>query len=780
MKILIVEDDDLNAAAIAEALTAHNYIVTTVANGQACLQLVSKFEYDLVILDVMLPGIDGISLCRQLRFQNYQMPIMLLTAKDSNLDKVTGLNAGADDYVIKPFSISELIARIRALLRRPKNFPIVNTLSWGKLQLDPSNSVVTYDGKFLRLTTKEYQLLELFLRNPHRIFSRSAILEHLWSSPEYPGEDTVKTHIKGLRQKLKAGGVTEDLIETIYGFGYRLKSLPEDEKPTSSILSQPTETNRQQVQLQLVTSLTKLWERYKESFLEEAGLLLQVSTALQAGVVETNAQQQATHVAHQLAGVLGSFGFTEASKLARKIEQLLCMANLEQDGVKQLLELVVSLQQELAKPPTIYSSPSVCDVQYTLILVVDDDVALIDRIKVEATVWGFQVNEATTLTAAREAIANNPPDLILLDLKFADSAKSGLTFLAELREQNTDIPVIVLTGEGSLEDRLEVARLGGHAFVHKSLPSSEILKVAYQTLSQQKPPEGRVMIVDDDPKMLATLSALLSPWGLHVTTLADPQQFWQVLEASVPDLLILDVKMPDFNGIELCQIVRNDSQWSQLPVLFLSACQDRETLYQVFTAGADDYVQKPVVGPELIARIFNRLERTKILRELSETDQLTGVTNRHKSIPQINNLLYFAARHNQPLCFLILDLDHFKQVNDQYGYDAGDRVLSLMGKLLRQSFRCSDAIARWGGEEFILGLYGVRGEQGVKLIQRFSVLWNQQEFTDNNNRKFRVTFSAGVAEYPSNGTDLQALYRSADHALHQAKAMGRNQVLYIE
>ncbi|MEC4814923.1 MAG: response regulator [Scytonema sp. PMC 1069.18] len=781
MKVLIVEDDEITATMIAKALNAHNYIVNKVTNGQEVLQLVQKFEYDLIVLDIMLPELDGISVCRQLRSQNYQIPIMLLTAKDSNLDKVMGLNAGADDYMIKPFNISELIARIHALLRRPQGSGVANVLTWGKLQLEYNNSIVTYDGKFLRLTTKEYQLLELFLRNPHRIFSRSAILEHLWSSPEYPGEDAVKTHIKGLRQKLKAVGVCADFIETIYGFGYRLKSLSENENAMSaSISSQPTETSRQQAECQLVASLTKLWERYKKSFIEEVALLLQVSHALAAGTVEAKIQQQAKQVAHKLAGALGSFGFTEGSRLAREIEKLLQIAKLDQVQVKSLLDLVSFLQQELENSPTTNSPSIVCEVQYASILIVDDDVELIDKINLEATAWGFQVDAVTTLSAAKQAIASNPPDIILLGLKFADSAETGLTFLAEIREQNTDIPVIVLTGQGSLSDRLAVARLGGQAFVNKSLCANEILNVAYQKLSHQKPPEARLMVVDDDPTVLTAVSMLLSPWGLHVTTLSEPQKFWQVLETSVPDMLILDIKMPDFNGIELCQVVRNDPQWSLLPILCLSAHQDQETVYQVFTAGADDYIQKPIIGPELIARIFNRLERTKMLRELSEIDPLTGVTNRRKSIQQLNNLLYLAERQNQPFCFVILDLDHLKYINDQYGYDVGDRVLSSMGKLLRHSFRLSDEIARWGGEEFILGLYGVQREQGVKLLTRFLTIWNQQEFTDANSRKFHVTLSVGVAEYPTDGADLQALYRAADNAVSQAKTMGKNQVLGAE
>jgi diguanylate cyclase (GGDEF)-like protein len=277
--------------------------------------------------------------------------------------------------------------------------------------------------------------------------------------------------------------------------------------------------------------------------------------------------------------------------------------------------------------------------------------------------------------------------------------------------------------------------------------------------------------------VLAALSALLKPWGLHVTTLAQPQQFWQVLEATAPDLLILDIEMPGFSGIELCQVVRNDPRWSDLPVLFLSAHKDAEIVHQVFAVGADDYVQKPIVGPELIARILNRLERTRILHRFAETDELTGTATRRRAIQDLERLLHLAERQHQSLCFMILDLDHFKLVNDQHGQDAGDRVLRLLGEQLRQSFRREDVVARWGGEEFVLGLYGITREQGVERLTGFLETWRQQAFTDASNRTFQVTFSAGVAEYPKDGVDLQELYRAADAALYRAKAMGRNQVL---
>ena len=411
------------------------------------------------------------------------------------------------------------------------------------------------------------------------------------------------------------------------------------------------------------------------------------------------------------------------------------------------------------------------------LLVVDDDAVLTEQLKTEAIAWGFQVEAATDLTVARRSISRHPPDAIVLDLTFSDSTENGLTLLAELAQRDPRIPVLVLTARNQLSDRVEVARLGGNVFLEKSISPEEIVKAVTQELNRTQKLEARILIVDDDRHVLAALSNLLAPWGFQVRTLADPKQFWQTLEVSAPDLLILDIEMPDFSGIELCQVVRSDSRWSELPVLFLSGHNDAELVHQVFAVGADDYVQKPIAGPELIARILNRLERTRIQHRFAEIDELTGTATRRKSIQELERLLHLAEHQNQPLCFMILDLDRFKHVNDRYGHQVGDRVLSLLGKHLKQFFRSEDIVARWGGEEFVLGIYGMNREQGAKRLTDFLKTWCEQKFTAANNQTFQVTFSAGVVEYSQDGANLQELYRAADAVLYQAKAMGRNQVL---
>jgi two-component system OmpR family response regulator len=224
MKILLVEDDDRIAAALIEALTDHHYVVDVASDGEQGFEFVQTFPYELLILDVMLPKLNGLELCQKVRRYGYKMPVLMLTARDTYADKVTGLDVGADDYVVKPFDLNELLARIRALLRRGST-DLTMFLECGNLQLNPNTYEVTYAGELLHLTPKEYRILELLLRHRDRTFSKAEIIEHLWSFAEPPNEETVKVHIRSLRQKLKQAGATMDLIETIYGLGYKLKHL---------------------------------------------------------------------------------------------------------------------------------------------------------------------------------------------------------------------------------------------------------------------------------------------------------------------------------------------------------------------------------------------------------------------------------------------------------------------------------------------------------------------------------------------------------------------------
>ncbi len=221
MRILLIEDDERIARPLAEDLRHQHHVVDRASDGIAAWEYAQAAEYELILLDLMLPRLDGITLCKRLRASKSNALILMLTARDTTTDKVIGLDAGADDYLVKPFELEELAARIRALSRRLTELRQPILIS-GDLQLDPSTHHVTFGGKPLSLTRTEYMILECFLIKPTQVLTRDALLDKLWEFDKLSGSETIKTHITNLRRKLRAAGSSENFIETVYGIGYRL------------------------------------------------------------------------------------------------------------------------------------------------------------------------------------------------------------------------------------------------------------------------------------------------------------------------------------------------------------------------------------------------------------------------------------------------------------------------------------------------------------------------------------------------------------------------------
>lgn len=836
MKILCIEDDEGLAKLLQRSLNKQHYRVEIAIDGQQGWELIQSSAYDLILLDWMLPSLTGIEICQRLRAglhlpssPNQDTPILLMTALDAVTNKVLGLDAGADDYVVKPFDFDEILARIRALLRRSQKTrsPL---LQWGALCLHPSSCEVTYRGSPITLAAKEYELLELFLRNPEQIFSLDRLLFNLWTTGGTPSEGAVRAHIKGLRQKLKQAGA-EDPIDTLYKLGYRLKqrqdrrtmkdeptaeelSTPEAQGTASLAEEAPPTADRMTEPSSIPPEFLDVWQECRQSYCDRLLIIETAVTALEQGSLTPDQQQSAAQEAHTLIGSLGSFGLTEASHLSRQVQQLLKgLETLGPDDLAQLKQLIAQLKKHLepsiplpAEPEPLEeiafsetlplefgeekgSPKGATSSPFPSLLIVEDDFSLAQMLAKEASLGGWQVTIATTLKDAQQSFQASPFDTILLDIHLSDTAGNGLDFLAMVRRQAPDLPVVMLTADENFEDRVEAARLGSRCFLQKPIAPAQVLTALAQVLQQASRSSAHILIVDDDPALLQILCNLLQPCGYRVTTLSQPQAFWQTLEQAVPDLLILDVELcqppatlpstdaliPPLSGIELCQVIRSDLRWNRVPVLFLSAYADIETVQRSFAAGADDFLSKPVVPLDLLTRIKTRLEQRK-LWQATELDELTGVSLRRKALLDLTRLMRLAQRQSQPLSLALIDLDHFKQVNDRYGHSAGDQVLRYVGQLLHQLVRQEDVVGRWGGEEFIVGMYGIHKEVGVRRLEEVLGRLRQFVFQDQSDEPFQVTFSAGVSQLPEDGSDLQRLYCVADQALYRAKAAGRKQI----
>ncbi len=615
MRILLVDDDRTLVELLTKTLSQQSYAIDVATDGEQGWIYGSTYTYDLMILDWFLPELDGIELCRRFRAHNYDTPIILLTSRGGSQNKIRGLDAGADDYICKPFDVEELAARIRALLRR-LNCDFLPVLRWGDLELNPCSSEVVYQGQSLLLTAKEYRLLELFLRHSQEVLSVEDIIDNLWSSTEYPAVATVRSHLRHLRQKLKQAGFPDDLITTVRGQGYCLKALSRDSNNGGDDLPNATRpSNQPDKRLQHITALTSIWEKYQSQREQQLVTLSQAIDSLTIGNLEISDRLSAIVIAHSLAGNLGQFGLERASELAREIEQLL--QRYDAHNSIQLIHLsnkLELLKQSITKHNIAEQISQQIAGNSPLLLIAGEDCYLTEQLRTEATDRGLRTKVISTpeqvkdWLEAKQKDGQQLPDAVLLEVPFTEdnTTQEYLILIAEFKLLTPSIPVIVVADRDRFEDRLLVARHGGKFFLTQPINPQQIMTVC-QKAARYSSMGKKVMIVDDDIELLQVLPTLLKPWGFKVTTLDDPRQFWDVLQAVVPDLLVLDIEMPYLSGIELCKVLRTHPYWHQLPVLFLSVYQDEAISNQVFASGGNDFVNKPVLARQLAHRILNHL-----------------------------------------------------------------------------------------------------------------------------------------------------------------------------
>ncbi len=626
MKILLVEDDVLLAKLITRHLSAQHYVVDVVTDGAAGWSYGSTFDYDLLIFDLMLPQLNGIHLCQRLRAEGDMTPILLLTAKEGSASKIQALDAGADDYMVKPFDMGELEARIRALLRRGQGQASPLRI-WGDLLLNPMTCEVSYGDRPLKLTSKEYKLLELLIANGVHVVSVEEVLERLWSSEEFPVESTVRSHVRRLRKKLQRAGAPVDFISTLHGRGYYLKpsegegamlsselpsepallrSVPSSVEPPSEVLT------RTAIEMQYLQFLNETWPTAQKACVQEIQRMLQEDPGLRPGI------------AHRLAGTLGMFGLSRIVEAVRQLESDLQpnQALPPEDDIQAQLQ---QLRRWVQQTTTIAVLPEFSEQSVPVLWILSSDAALNQELSTAAMSQRLESRSFESWQGLCEHLESEPPpNQMIARLEHLRPLLNRPKELAKFQAGMTGIPLLILGECDTLGDRLQALRLGGTFLLQANVSAEQMITASLIAVHKQSShalqprlkagsEHLKVMLVDDDPHVLKHLLQQLNPFGFKVTTLAEPKHFWNVLQSVKPDALVLDIKIPEIDGLELCQLVRHDPRWKRLPILFLSILNDPETRQQAFSVGADDYLFKPIRGHELAHRILSRLERIDAL-----------------------------------------------------------------------------------------------------------------------------------------------------------------------
>ncbi len=371
-------------------------------------------------------------------------------------------------------------------------------------------------------------------------------------------------------------------------------------------------------------------------------------------------------------------------------------------------------------------------------------------------------------------IARRPP-AIILDVDFGGKGK-GLELAAKLQQtQETPIPILFYSEqEADAIERLAAVRAGGEGFFVGDIETSSLLELIENFSRSSFFEPYRVLVVDDSRAQSVFTERTLNSAGVITAAVNDPTLALDKMLEFAPDLVILDMYMPQCSGPELAKVIRQSERFVGVPIIYLSGEEDLAKQLNAMSQGADDFLTKPVMPHHLIATVRNRAVRARNLKARIVRDSLTGLYSHTHILQLLEDSCVKANKTGQPLSFVMLDIDHFKKVNDTYGHPVGDKVIKSLALYLKQRLRKTDHIGRYGGEEFALVLPNTSAENAVKVVEQI-----RQRFSEishgSKSGELTCTFSAGVASYDGQ-MDVLEFSGKADEALYAAKDAGRNRV----
>lgn len=508
-----------------------------------------------------------------------------------------------------------------------------------------------------------------------------------------------------------------------------------------------------------IDEMERLWQELKLHFSKE-----QHETLLRA--------------AHTITGTSGTYGYKLVSDVARRIQSELSFhdSHLTPTQIDEVNTLFDDLKQLALRPPEMSLHSKVAftkktNVEVRTIYILDQDIADIKKEIEPITQFNYKVQFFNDVAAFLKQTNSDSPDMVVIDVRFAD--KIPAEAVKKFREDF--ILVIFLGPQDDLKTRLKTVRHGGQAFLMKPFELDDLLRT-FDNLFQAKMTQNeRILIVDDSEFLANYYSTLLKQADLVTNTVTDPKEFLVKLREFQPDLILMDVNMPYCNGIELAQIVHQQENLSGIPIIFLSSITERSRQLEVLSYAGDDFLTKPVDPRHLLAAVHNRLMRSRMLRFRMMRDSLTNLYNHTMIHHQLERELMMSERYKRQLCVVLFDIDHFKAVNDNYGHQAGDKILKDLSLFLQKHLRKSDLIGRYGGEEFLVILPNTPLDEAYALVDKL-----RKEFSEISHnvgtQEIKITFSGGIANYPTIKDSTQ-LIRAADNALYEAKENGRNKII---
>ena len=491
---------------------------------------------------------------------------------------------------------------------------------------------------------------------------------------------------------------------------------------------------------------------------------------------------------HSLAGSGGSFGFSTISILCREIEDAL---KATQPPLSATLKLEIenklaALKQAANAGPT-HGDQDESRQKVPLtnnevngkrhVYFHEEDASVMKLMLSQLKQYNYDITPFRSLLQLEQLLTEHWPSAVVFDITLPTDEE--LDQLAQLTiRDNNKIPTLVISQHSETEHRLRAVRAGGDAFFTKPLDHHYFIDTLDELASNHTEEPYRILIVDDSESAASYYANSLQQDGMETHIVANPLDIMRHILEFNPELILMDLYMPTCHGTELASVIRQQESYVGTPIIFLSSETDMHQQMNAMQHGGDDFLTKPISAQHLISAVKTRANRYRKLRSYMARDSLTGLYN-HTNIKELlNQELARAMRADAPLSFVMLDIDHFKTINDNYGHATGDHVIKTLARLLIKRLRKVDLIGRYGGEEFAVILPDTALTAAKRVIDELRQNFENIPF-EHENQIFMVTFSAGIAAYPA-CDNFNLLMDRADHALYKAKQTGRNLVILAD
>ncbi len=490
---------------------------------------------------------------------------------------------------------------------------------------------------------------------------------------------------------------------------------------------------------------------------------------------------------HTLAGSAGTFGLANVGTIAKSTEQQLKALLTQQqvpgrDDHALLQQQFVEMQQAAGQPSELHLNKTrlkKTEKHDARILLLCEDPLISQPIGQTLKTFGHHVERFSDFNQLLSSAALDAPDVIIVDLDALDNRSQGLEALSRLQcPQAQPVPIFVLSSDEEFGHYLQAVRAGVLGYFVKPLNPAMLEARLQRLLSVRERDAFRVLIVDDDILLAQHYALVLQNAGLRAEILTEPAEVFQGLRRFHPDVILLDVNMPECSGPELAQAIRLQDEWLGVPIIYLSSETDSERQMASLIKAGDDFLTKPISDNALVVAIFARAQRARQLAEVMTKDSLTGLLQHAHIKERLGAELERAARLQQNVSVAMLDIDHFKKVNDLHGHLTGDQVISSLANLLRQQLRKTDLIGRYGGEEFLIVLPECQLDKACQVVNQLREAFARIPFVSNG-QTFHCSFSAGITS-GSDSQQVDVVVDHADQALYQAKGAGRNQVILYQ